>query len=254
MVMLRSLESLNGFTVRAVAAEFGRVVDAVFSDGDWNVRYLVVDPEGQPPGYKILVPVSAVREINITDRQLSLSLTLERLRNSPPTGADITISRKDEIRLHGYYQWQPYWTDEVPGGTAPRPIEPVEEPEENEVARKAQTQEEEERGDPHLRRTSEVIGFRLQATDELFGRVIGFVVEDEAWAIRYLVINTEKVETGRKVLLASDRVETVKWDEFTVYVDIDANAVRKGPEYVASGTITPRNSPDWDERSPGQSM
>lgn len=44
--MLRSLRYLEGYTVSATDAELGKVVNVLFDDEHWAVRYLVVDTGG----------------------------------------------------------------------------------------------------------------------------------------------------------------------------------------------------------------
>jgi hypothetical protein len=45
--------------------------------------------------------------------------------------------------------------------------------------------------DPHLRSTSDVIGHSIQALDGEIGHIEDFVVDDETWVIRYLVVDTK---------------------------------------------------------------
>ena len=48
----------------------------------------------------------------------------------------------------------------------------------------------EELGDPHLQDSRDVIGYYIQARDEQIGHVEDFIVDTEAWAIRYMVVDT----------------------------------------------------------------
>jgi hypothetical protein len=52
----------------------------------------------------------------------------------------------------------------------------------------------------HLRSVKEVIGYHIQATDGDIGHVEDFVVDDEVWALRYVVVDTRNWLPGRKVL------------------------------------------------------
>jgi hypothetical protein len=42
--------------------------------------------------------------------------------------------------------------------------------------------------DPHLRSTHEVSGYNIQAADGEIGHVEDFIIDDAAWAIRYLIL------------------------------------------------------------------
>jgi len=52
--------------------------------------------------------------------------------------------------------------------------------------------------DPHLRSTDEVSGYHIQAADGEIGHVEDFVIDDETWAIRYMVVATRNWWPGKK--------------------------------------------------------
>jgi sporulation protein YlmC with PRC-barrel domain len=52
--------------------------------------------------------------------------------------------------------------------------------------------------DPHLRSTHDVSGYHIQATDGEIGHVEDFIIDDETWAIRYLIIDTHELVAGKK--------------------------------------------------------
>src|SRR3546814_283659 len=52
-----------------------------------------------------------------------------------------------------------------------------------------------------LWRTSQIIGYDIQATDDSIGEVHDLLVDDETWAVRWLVVDTGSWLPGRKVLL-----------------------------------------------------
>ena len=53
-----------------------------------------------------------------------------------------------------------------------------------------QEEAEKKERDTHLRSTNAVSGYHIQASDGEVGNVEDFIVDDETWAIRYLIINT----------------------------------------------------------------
>ena len=61
--------------------------------------------------------------------------------------------------------------------------------------------------DPHLRSTKDVIGHSIQALDGEIGHVEDFVVDDETWIIRYLVVDTRNWLPGKRVLIATDWID-----------------------------------------------
>lgn len=53
-----------------------------------------------------------------------------------------------------------------------------------------------------MRSAREVRGYQIQGRDEAIGHVNDFIVDDETWEIRYLVIDTSNWWFGKKVLVA----------------------------------------------------
>jgi hypothetical protein len=115
--------------------------------------------------------------------------------------------------LHSYYGWLPYWH----AGAYP-------------VAVAASAPREQE-GDPHLRSTKQVIGYHIQAQDGEIGHVEDFIVEDDTWVIRYLVVNTQNWLSGKSVLVAPSWVKGVDWAKRRVHLDLEREAIEKSPEF-----------------------
>ncbi len=89
----------------------------------------------------------------------------------------------------------------------------------------------EERGDPHLRSTKEVEGYYIRATDGEIGHVEDFVVDDEEWAIRYVVVDTRNWLPGRKVLVSPRWISHLSWPQKEVYVDLTRDETKSAPEW-----------------------
>jgi hypothetical protein len=92
--------------------------------------------------------------------------------------------------------------------------------------------------DSHLRSSQEVDSYYLEAVDGEIGSVDGFVIDDEAWAIRYIEVATRNWWPGKKVLVSPAWVERVSWEDSKVYVSLTREAIKDAPEYVESVLIT----------------
>lgn len=92
--------------------------------------------------------------------------------------------------------------------------------------------------DPHLRSTDNVMGYKIQASDGEIGHVEDFIIDDEIWAIRYLVIDTRNWLPGKKVLVSTHWIERVCWDESKVFVNLLRESIRQSPEYTEESLIT----------------
>ena len=81
-------------------------------------------------------------------------------------------------------------------------------------------------------------GYEIQALDGEIGHVEDFVMDDETWAIRYLVVATRNWWPGEKVLVSPQWIERVSWSESKVFVNLSREAIKQSPEYTAEALIT----------------
>ena len=89
-------------------------------------------------------------------------------------------------------------------------------------------------GDVHLRSAKEVSGYHIQGSDHAIGHIEDFIVDDETWTVRYLVIDTSNWWFGKKVLLSPHWASRVSWGERKVYVDMSRQAIKDSPEWTAT--------------------
>jgi hypothetical protein len=226
--MLRSEKELRGYTIRAIDGGIGKVHELYFDDLAWIVRYLVVDTGNWLPGRKVLLWPGVLDQPDWETRTLPVKLSKEQVECSPGIGTDEPVSRQMETDLHTYYGWAPYWQRGVPGfGLGSAAAAQM-------IARLAEEEEEELESDPHLRSSREVIGYRIRARDGEIGHVEDFIVDDEAWNVRYLVIDTRNWLPGRKVMLVPTWTEQVSWVERKVYVDLGRETVKNSPKFDPS--------------------
>ena len=92
--------------------------------------------------------------------------------------------------------------------------------------------------DSHLRSTKAVAGYHIEATDGELGHLDGFIVDDQAWAIRYIEVATRNWWPGKKVLVSPAWIQQVSWDDSKVYVDLSREAIQSAPEFVDFTPIT----------------
>jgi len=92
--------------------------------------------------------------------------------------------------------------------------------------------------DPHLRSTSAVSGYKMEALDGEIGHLDDFVIDDETWAIRYLVVSTRNWWPGGKVLISPQWIERVDWKEASISVNLSRDAIKRSPEYTEDALIT----------------
>ena len=239
--MLGAVKHLEHYAIHAGNGFIGHVRDIYFDDHSWVVRYFVVDTGGWLPDRKVLISPISVTGVNAEDRVLTLPITRQQVKDSPDIDTDKPISRQHERTLLSYYGYPYYWgTGELWGtGSFPGLLLNARERGTMIPADRADIQRGLETGeagshpdaDTHLRSCSAVTGYRIEAADGYMGQVKDFLVEESTWAIRYLVVNTSEWWSGHKVLVAVRWINSVRWMDNVVTVDLTREAVKDSPAY-----------------------
>ncbi len=225
--MLRSLKDLERYAVTATDGDVGAVVNFLLDDERWVVRYLVVETDGAS-GPRVLISPISFRQVDWATHTFGLALTRDKVNRSPNIDADKPVSRQHEREYFGYYGYPYYWGYLAPWGPSAYPaLLAVGRTNEKSPERS----DEKTSGDVHLRSASEVRGYHIHGSDEAIGHIDDFIVDDESWEVRYLVVDTRKWWFGKKVLIAPHWASRVSWDERQVYVDLSRDAIKKSPEW-----------------------
>ena len=226
--MLRSAKEVIGYRLLATDDDIGQVKDFLFDDQLWTVRYLVADTGGWLSEWLVLIAPVSLGQPHWQSRLFLVDRTKEQIENSPGIATDRPFSRQQEADLTQYYGWPVYWP--MGFGLAPMPPGEARRIEEAEARRR-------ESEDPHLRSVEEVTGYHIQASDGEIGHVEDFVLDDENWVIRYMVVDTRNWLPGKKVLVAPGWVKSVDWSESKVAVDLLREEIKDGPEYDPSAPV-----------------
>ncbi|SFF43868.1 PRC-barrel domain-containing protein [Pedobacter antarcticus] len=228
--MLYNVKSLVGFHIGATDGEIGKVEDFYFDDETWTIRYLVVKTGGWLSGRKVLISPSAVNQPDWENEIFPVNLTQEQIKNSPDIDTDKPVSRQQEIELYSHYAWPYYGIGGVGfyGGMGMTGMTETRTPLEESIAASNPDQQ---TGDPHLRSTSEVKGYQIHATDGEIGEVEDFVMDDNSWTLRFMVVDTGNWFPGKKVLISPRWLTDIQWSNSAVYLDLPVDAVKNSPEY-----------------------
>lgn len=262
--MLRSAKEMEGYAVGATDGVIGHVKDFYLDDEKWVVRYLVVDAGGWLSSRKVLISPIAAGTPDWDQKRLPVSITKEQVRNSPDIDTEQPVTRQHEVAYAGYYGYPYYWGgggywggelypglmmsgDGGFGGSDSGPGDDQREMSRRDTAQRETARIEAGRhahDDPHLRSCNAVVGYHIHASDGDIGHVAGMLIDEETWAVRYLVVDTSNWWLGHQVLIAPQWIEAVSWSDKTVAVPLTRQAVKDAPGYDAQATM----SRDAEER------
>jgi hypothetical protein len=223
---------LLGYKIAAIDSHLGKVYDFYFDDFFWSIRYLVADTRRWLPGRKVLISPFALKESDWKTRLLSVNLSKQQIKESPPISEDEPISRQYETELTKYYGWPVYW-GALGGGSVAVNARALAQLEESK-----QLGEIVDENESHLRSVREVKEYSIQATDARIGQVDDFILDDESWMVRYLVVDTKKwIPASKRVLIAPNWIDHVDWLKREVKLNLNKQKVASSPQYHPSDPI-----------------
>jgi sporulation protein YlmC with PRC-barrel domain len=228
--MLCTVKTLKGYKLDAIDGEIGRVKEFYFDDKHWTIRYLVADTGSWLPGRQVLISPYALLSIITEEKQIAIDLTKQQIEDSPSLDSDKPVSRQFENAYYGHHGWPTYWGGPHQWGSAPY----IEHDREKwKVFPKSKKTR-----DHHLRSTYAVTGHHVQAIDGEIGHVEDFVIDDETWAIRYLIVGTLNWWPGKKVLVSPQWIDRVSWHERKVFAHLTRQTIKQSPEFTQESLLT----------------
>jgi len=190
-----------GAAVHAVDGDIGTLEDFYFEEDGWTVRYLLVDTGKWLSGKKVLLSPNDVSG-PWTMAEVPVSLTRDQVWHSPEFDPKRHLSHDEEEKMLRHYGHASYWAD---GASTTH----------------------------NLRSTKESTGYHLHASDGEIGHVDDFLIGEDSWKIRYLLVDTSNWIGGKSVVVASEALEGVDKEKGTLKVGATRDAVRHSPKFAS---------------------
>lgn len=249
--MLLTAQKLEGYSLHATDGEIGKVKDMYFDDRQWRVRYVVVDTGDWLSGRKVLISPYAMGVPEIENETIPVTLSKEEIESSPSIDSNKPITKEYEEALHTFHDWPHYWTganyyggiygglgaaaapfDPAAGAVAAEGALPDSPPSaEEQVANLSEAER-------HLQSIKEVRNWPIEASDGGLGHVEDLMVSPMInWSIRHMVVDTRNWLPGRKVLVAPHWISRVDWMDKKVYIVLDQDTIKGGPEFDSSKAV-----------------
>ena len=238
--MLLAGSALKDYAIAASDGRIGTCSDLLFDDATWKVRWMVVDTGTWLTGRKVLIHPSAIGRPDPGQRELPVRLTRAQVEASPDVLQDEPVSRRMEDDLYGYYGWDPLWGGgNLFGGYVGMMGMPLAAPPaygESAVIERERGIPRDD-GDPHLQSMTDITGCHVQAADGTIGHVENFLIDDAAWDIRYLVVDTRNWWFGQHVLLSPFAVQRVDWASHEIRTGLTREHIKASPPWDPAAVI-----------------
>jgi len=232
-IVLSKVKTLKGYRLDALDeldGKIGKVKEFYFDDRFWTIRYLVAETGTWLASRQVLISPYALVAIFNEEKTIDVTLTKKQIENSPSLDTDKPVSRQFEDSYYGYYDIPRYWVGPHRWGYSP-----YIERDRGQWKTFTPTQKV---WDPHLRSTHAVSGYDIHATDGEIGHVEDFIIDDESWEIRYLIVNISNWWAGKKVLVSPQWIDRVSWDKQSVFINLSREAIKLSPEYTDESLLT----------------
>lgn len=229
--MIDKWTTLDGCDIEATDGKIGAVTDFFFDTHEWVVRYFVVDAGNWLQQRRVLISPESVTEPRVDGGcALRVNITKAQVRNSPPLDTNLPFDPQQEVAYREYFAWPGYWPvglfTPAGVGVAPGPIAPdlARHPENTQQARNQAEQ-------MRLRGGDEVKGYSIATRDGDLGAVHDYLLDEDGWKVRYMVVDTKRWLPGKLVLVAPTWIESVNWSDRKVVVDLTEEQLKSAPEY-----------------------
>jgi len=221
--MLSKAKILKGYKLDSLDGEIGTVKEFYFDDQYWTVRYLVANSGSWLSGKEVLISPFALLGIVREERNIGVDLTKKQIEKSPSLEADKPVSRQFEDDYYDYYGWPSYYGG--PYDWESNPYSP------KDRERWHKYIQGDKAWDPHLRSTHEVTGYHIHGVDGDLGHVEDFIIDDENWTIRYLIVNTGNWWPGKQVVISPHWIDHISWVESKIFLKLSRATIQASPEY-----------------------
>ncbi len=238
--MLNELERLYDLEVTIDNETIGNVSSVLFDDRSWDIDYLIIDVGDWLRERHILLSTQCLKIPDWDNEQIEANVTKKKVEQSPTINLSEPVSEKRLLQLHQYYGWTPFRPGLMP--LAPTPIIPVSMIESGatryKLVKKSKGKEEHPEKTIHLRSSKEILDYSVVSNTEEFGNVEDILFNAMDWKIRYLIIDVSDWFDKEHRLIPVDWIESMKWIEQKITVDVSKEKVENAPEFIYKSEIT----------------
>jgi sporulation protein YlmC with PRC-barrel domain len=242
--MKRSIKNLKQYTTETINGETGAVTEFYFDDETLTVRYLLVETGDWPFRRKALIPIEAIERFDWEKKLFPVTLTLELILTSPEIDTTKPISRQQENELLNHYLGHNYWdTGNYSVDVLESPGSPGNGPGTKKISGSPPIRS--HKNEIRLRSTQEVTGYNVYGVDGEVGVVDDFIVNDYNWKLHSMVVDTDRLLPGKKVMVSPQCIHEINWEHSKVFVKMFEIAIRNSPGYHPVGDTV------MEDKSPG---
>lgn len=224
----------------------GHVLDFVFDEKKWNIRYLLADFSSIAQN-SILIPTSIIDETNWEKDKILLDVKSSQLISAPNIGNMNLITRSYEIGLNKHFNAPKYWKRRYvssmgkPTLYAPKRVMKIDTEYVSRVPKKMVKADD---NTSKVRRFGELAGFFIKSETEPLGLLRDMIFKAEGWTIQSVVVENKfgkfqmplsalkKVDFNNRIAIAAKNSGTLReLSAFNAEKFVNQKAVVKHYDY-----------------------
>ena len=250
--MFRSIKDLIGYKGIASDGKAGKITDVLFGDRHWRMRYLVLDTtpslrfnlhylseksEDRPTPALVLIKPENLDHILLGDhrREVPIRMDVDGVRHCENLSAHLPIEQQYDAEFTKYYRHSIYDDRPIIGVSNDReevdywPPDTAYEHEKAEL--EAHQRHINEIAKQHLHSAKQVLGYRLQASQEILGPITDFILDDDTWEVRYLVTSMSHWHPKRRFLVDTSTIDYLDWSNQTAVTQLMTVEIESSEEF-----------------------
>lgn len=204
--MLVAAKHAYGARLEGSDGRAGTLYDILFDDTSWSVRHLVVSVDRWFHGRQVLIEPGLVRRADWPNQQLLVPWTKEQIRQSPPAEADLSSDERRAREAAQMLVWEAYWAGVLQSRG-------------------------DEGGDANLHSTKMLSGLHIHCVDGMLGHVDDFIIDDQTWQVRGVIVETRNWWPGKHVFVELHWIDSIHWEDGQIYLKLTRENILKRPAY-----------------------
>jgi len=222
--MKRSLKNLVGFKIKETNGKKGNVVDFLFDEERWIIRYLEVELGTFFNDRKVLIGRTFLDKPEWYDSIFPINISISDIENAPELKEHLPVSIKYEEEFNKHYRIINYWDLPVSAIATMYPPRPIKVPTKDINEKDLNTK---------LRSFNEVLDYHVHANDGIIGHLNDLIIDDEDWQIVYAVIDTSNwIPWSKIVIIPINRLEEISYVQSEIKVNLSTERIKNSPEYI----------------------
>jgi len=109
---LRSGNEIMRYYVHASDGDIGHVQGLIVDEKSWAIRYIIVNTSNWWLGHNVIISPAWIVDVDWAESKLSIGLTRQAIKDSPPYDPKSPLSRDQEAGIHAPYGRDGYWPRE----------------------------------------------------------------------------------------------------------------------------------------------